>query len=144
MGAADVPVAGHRVLPHTADVMIEAWGPTRVSCLEEAVRALVESFADISDVSATELMPVSIDPADSEELFVSLLEEAVYIVDVFGAVPVGVRVEETEDGSLAGFFDVAPAARVRVVGAAPKAISRSGLSVVGDDRGWSCRVTVDV
>ncbi|MFA5891772.1 MAG: archease [Actinomycetota bacterium] len=144
MSVDESSIAGHRVLPHTADVMIEAWGLTRVSCMEEAVRGLVEAFADVSDVSATEPLPVSIDPGQDDEMFVALLEEAVYIVDVFGSVPVGVTVEETEMGGLAGFFDVAPAARVRVVGAVPKAVSRSGLAVACDADGWKCRATIDV
>ncbi|HEV8559398.1 MAG TPA: archease [Actinophytocola sp.] len=41
-----VPSRGHRAVPHTADIRIEAWAPTREACLGEAVAALVESFAD--------------------------------------------------------------------------------------------------
>jgi len=42
------PGCGHRSVPHTADLRIEAWGPTREDSIAEAVRGLVESFADIS------------------------------------------------------------------------------------------------
>jgi SHS2 domain-containing protein len=37
---------GHRTLPHTADVILEAWGPDLATCCEEAVAALVETYAD--------------------------------------------------------------------------------------------------
>jgi SHS2 domain-containing protein len=37
------PARGHRSLPHTADVIIDAWGPDQAACYEEAVAALVET-----------------------------------------------------------------------------------------------------
>ncbi|MDT0468626.1 archease [Streptomyces gibsoniae] len=40
--------SGHRALPHTADVRVEAWGTTQEQCLEEAALGLVEFFADTS------------------------------------------------------------------------------------------------
>ncbi|MFB7508035.1 archease, partial [Streptomyces broussonetiae] len=39
---------GHCVMPHTADIRLHAWGTTREHCLTEAVRALVEAFAEVS------------------------------------------------------------------------------------------------
>ena len=39
---------GHRTVPHTADLRIEAWAPTREECLAEAVRGLVDSFAVVA------------------------------------------------------------------------------------------------
>jgi SHS2 domain-containing protein len=35
-------------MPHTADLRIEAWAPTREECLAEAVRSLVDSFAVVA------------------------------------------------------------------------------------------------
>jgi hypothetical protein len=37
---------GYRTLPHTADLRIEAWAPTREACLAEGVAGLVATFAD--------------------------------------------------------------------------------------------------
>jgi hypothetical protein len=42
---------GHRTLPHTADVILEAWGPDLATCCEEAVAALVETYADSRSVT---------------------------------------------------------------------------------------------
>ena len=39
---------GHRTVPHTADLRVEAWAPTREECLAEAVRGLVDSFAVVA------------------------------------------------------------------------------------------------
>ncbi len=35
---------GHRTVPHTADLRIEAWAPTRDGCIRQAVLGTVESF----------------------------------------------------------------------------------------------------
>ena len=39
---------GHRTVPHTADLRIEAWAPTREECMAEAARGLVGSFAAVA------------------------------------------------------------------------------------------------
>jgi SHS2 domain-containing protein len=44
---------GYRLLPHTADVVVQAWAPTRAACLAEAVRGLVAVFADTAGVVAS-------------------------------------------------------------------------------------------
>ncbi len=44
---------GHRNVPHTADLRIEAWGPTREDCIAEALRGLVESFAEMHGAGAS-------------------------------------------------------------------------------------------
>ena len=38
----------HRKALHPADLHIEAWGPTRVDCIAEAVRGMVDSFAVVA------------------------------------------------------------------------------------------------
>jgi len=39
---------GHHTVPHTADLRVEAWAPTREECMAEAVRGLVDSFAVVA------------------------------------------------------------------------------------------------
>jgi SHS2 domain-containing protein len=138
------PESGRRNLPHTADIIIEAWAPSREACLAQAVLALVESFADVSGAGATQQVPLRIAPADDEELLVALLEEVVYIVEVLQVIPVDVHVEGASDGGLAGRFDVVPLSAASSVGAAPKAITRSGLKFEAGDPLWTCRAVVDV
>ena len=135
--------SGHRVVPHTADVIIEARGASRLGCLEEAVRALVESFARVT-ASVTNPVPVAFDELDDESLLLAVLDEVIYVIDVLGAVPANVVLDETQDGSVVGFLDLAPLSAVEVHGSLPKGVSLSELSVVHDDRGWRCRTTIDV
>jgi SHS2 domain-containing protein len=135
---------GHRALPHTADVRIEAWAPTRTACYAEAVRALVETFADTSAVLVTETAPLRIEPASDDEMLLALLEEVIFILDVLGTLPAGVVIEEALDGGLGGMLDLAPLNGVNLIGSAPKAVSRDGLAFSFDGERWTGRATIDV
>ncbi len=135
---------GHRVLPHTADLVVEAWGESRSACLEEAARGLVATFADTSKINVTQIVPFALEPGSDRELLVQLLQEIVYVIDVLGVVPVRTEVESTEDGGVAGFFDVAPVDTVELIGAVPKGVSRHELHIGPNDGRWSCQAIVDV
>jgi SHS2 domain-containing protein len=137
------PASGHRVVPHTADVIVEAWAASRPECMEEAVRALVDSFALVT-ASVTNPVPVVFDERDDEALLLAVLDEVIYVIDVLGAVPANVVLDETEDGRLVGFMDLAPLSAVEVHGSLPKGVSLSELGVGRDERGWRCRATIDV
>ncbi|HSJ45399.1 MAG TPA: archease [Euzebyales bacterium] len=131
-------------MPHTADVIVEAWGPTRDACLRHAVLGLVATFADVGDVTASASVPRSF-PADSgENLLVALLEEVLYLLDAEDRVPVDVAVTAAADGGLHGEFHVASAAAVDQRGAVPKAITHHGMELRRNAGAWRCRVTVDV
>ena len=138
------PEQGHGQAPHTADCIIEAWGPDRASCLTEALLALVEVFADVGDTAAVDVLPLSSGPASDRDLLVSLLEEVIFVVGVFGVVPMRFHLAETEDGALAGDMEVVPAGAVEQVGPVPKAVSYHGLEIGEKGGEWRCRVVVDV
>ena len=140
------PVAGHRVVPHTADCIIEAWGPDRASCITGALTALVEGFAETGEVSVTQALPLSAGPGGAEDELVSLLEDVICSVEVLSVVPVRFHLCETEDGGLAGDMEVVPAGETNPVGPVPKGVSYHELSMAEDEAegGWRCRVLVDV
>lgn len=133
-------------MPHTADVVVEAWAPTRVACLAQAVRGLVAVFADTTGVASSRSVPFTLGPAGDEGLLVRLLEEVIYLVEVDGVVPVAARVEATPDGGVCGRLDVVPLTPGMVIGPAPKAIAWHQLSFAPRPgrAGWTCRVMVDV
>ena len=111
--------------------------------MEEAVRALVDSFARVK-ASATNPVPVVFDEQDDEALLLALLDEVIYVIDVLDAVPASIVLDEAEDGSVVGFMDLAPLSAVEVHGSPPKGVSLSELSVARDEHGWRCRATIDV
>ncbi|HMK98576.1 MAG TPA: archease [Acidimicrobiales bacterium] len=135
---------GHRLLPHTADAVIEAWGPDRPACLVEAMEALVDIFAEAGDAAVTRTLPLSAEAAASADVLVSLLEEVIYVTEVLGVVPVRFHLADTEDGGVAGDMEVVEAGQVELVGPVPKAVSYHGLDIAEHDGTWRCRVLVDV
>ena len=136
--------SGHRLVPHTADMILEAWGPSRDACLREAVRGLVGAFADVVGVAASGTVPVALQPDSGEELLVALLEEVLYLLDTEDVVPLDATLTEAADGGLRGAFLVAPAGAVSQQGAIPKAIAHHDLELDEQAGRWRCRVTVDV
>jgi SHS2 domain-containing protein len=130
---------------HTGDVTIEAWGGTPLECIEEAARALVETFADVYNVTATDTVPVMFDLAlDDQEALVAVLEEIVDLIHASEVVPVDVVLEATEDGGVAGYFETAAASTVPLGGAAPKGVPRSAVELGHDQGRWHCRAVIDV
>jgi SHS2 domain-containing protein len=138
------PARGHRSLPHTADVIIDAWGPDQAACFEEAVAALVETCADPRDAVVIGERAVDLPPAPAEDMLLDLLDEVIYAIDVADGIPVRARVRAGGDGGLRATLSLADPASVEPAGAVPKAVSRSGLEVAHHDDTVRCRVLVDV
>ncbi|HEY8452161.1 MAG: archease [Micromonosporaceae bacterium] len=134
---------GHRSVPHTADIRIEAWAPTREECIAEAVAAAVESFADTTGSTPTATVEVLIDPGTDEDMLLDVLSEVIYQIETTGQVPLGTHVEALPSG-LRVRFEMTDADRVEPVGAAPKAVSLHDLRFTQDGDQWRCSVILDV
>jgi len=136
---------GHVSVPHTADLRIEAWGPTREDCIAEAVRGLVESFADISQATHQRVIERHLDAGSDADLLTSAVEEVIYYLDTDGAIPAEVEASRAVDGGIYLMLRVVDAAAAEIIGAAPKAACLSGLTCAPDASGrWMCAVTIDV
>ena len=140
---------GHRSVPHTADIRIEAWAPTREDCIAEAVAGLVASFVDTSSLDADG--PPSVPGETTTDLnensdadaLVAALDEVVYLLDTQGVVPVEADVVPNEAGRTMR-LRLAPVTDEAIIGAAPKAVTLHDLRFDRVDNGWFCAVTVDV
>jgi SHS2 domain-containing protein len=136
---------GHRSVPHTADLRIEAWGPTREDCIAEAVRGVVESFADVSGAGYQHAIERHLTAGSDGDLLAEAVEEVIYALDAGGEVPVAVEVGRAADGGIDLALRAVDVSTVEIIGAAPKAASLSGLACAQDESGrWSCAVTIDV
>lgn len=135
--------AGHRTVEHTADVIVEAWGPDRASCFAQAVHGLVASFCDTRGTGAAAEHAFTLHGGDDEDLLVDLLGEVIYLLDARDRIPVTATMVEAGEG-LSVRLGLAPVEEVEVVGAVPKAVTYHGLSVTRAGDGWRCRVTIDV
>jgi SHS2 domain-containing protein len=138
------PEAGHRVLAHTADVIVEAWAPSRSGCLEELVRGLVETFADVRGAAATREIPLEIGAPHDADVVIGLAADVCYLLDADGLVVLDVVLEEDDDANFDGVFFVAPVDAVVPIGPPPKGISRSELEFASEDGRWRARMLVDV
>lgn len=137
--------AGYRLVDHTADLTLEAWGEDRAACLAQAVHAMVASFADVDEVAAARRHDEFVlGPAPAEDVLVELLGEVIYLLDTAGAVPVEVDLHDREDGALVGAFGTVSVSAVAPSGAVPKAVTYHRLRVERSQEVWHCRVTIDV
>lgn len=139
--------SGHRAMPHTADVAIEAWADSREECLAEAVQALVETFADIGEAVPNDSVVLALPEESDEELLVAVLDEVIYQIDVYGRVAVDASIDE-RTGATKGQVEVrlatVPVEAVDQVGAVPKAIALHGLRFGREAGMWRARVVIDV
>lgn len=135
---------GHRVVPHTADVIIEAWAPDLAGCFEEAVAAMVGICARIDGAAALVERPVRVPPGPEDVQLLDLLDEVIFALDTAEGIPVAATVGQGDDGALDGVLWLAPPDRVEAVGSVPKAVSHTELNVRRAFDGVTCRFLVDV
>lgn len=140
--------SGHGAVPHTADMRVEAWSPTAEGCIAEAVRAVVEGFADTSGATVVGERAYEVTAESDVDLLVAVLEEVVYRMDADGEIPLDAEVGSIRSAGaglgLSVRFRMADADTAVPVGAVPKAVSLHDLQLRGGPGGWTCRVTLDV
>jgi SHS2 domain-containing protein len=135
--------SGHRAVPrYTEDIRVVAWAADREGCLAEAVAGLVECFADVYGVRATDVDRVRLAGRSDDDLLAALLDEVIHRVEAHGCVPVDVEAEDA-DGGLDIRLAVARLGDVEITGAAPRGVVRQDLRIGRDAYGWSCAVTLD-
>lgn len=136
--------AGHRLLPHTADVIVEAWAPRRNVCMEHAVLGLIGSFAAARPGAPSTAHTFDVPAGDDSELLIAVLEEAIYLVDAQGLVTIGATIDDGGDAGLHVIFDVVGLEDVETIGSVPKGVARHALRITAEAGRWTCRVVVDV
>ncbi len=136
---------GHRTVPHTADLRVEAWAPTREGCLAEAVRGLVSSFANVAGAAPHHTAKRHMTAGSAEDLLVAVVDEVIYWLDAEGEIPASVTVGQAGDGGVDLALSLADVTAAEIIGAVPKAASLHDLRCAPDPAGqWSCSVTIDV
>ncbi len=135
--------SGHRTVPHTADLRIEAWAPTRDGCIRQAVLGTVESFLDVSLAHADRSRLRRLTADGDDDLLAAVLDEVIYLLDTTGQAPVDLEMRDVDHG-VEVVFAMADAGRLPQVGAVPKAVSLNGLRLSRGRHGWRCLVTLDV
>ena len=135
--------SGHRSVPHTADLRIEAWAPTRDGCIRQAVLGTIASFLDTSSARPSHTRVRRLTDDRDDDLLVAVLDEVIYLLDTTGEAPVDVDVDGA-DGGVDVTFAMADATTLPQIGAVPKAVSLNDLRFSHGQKGWRCAVTLDV
>lgn len=135
---------GHRTIPHTADVIIESWAADFETCCREAVVGLIEVCVDGSRARVCDRRPFVVAPDSPDAMLLEVLEEVIFVLDTDPAVPVAAAVVPGPGGGLEVELTLAERHTVRPTGSAPKAVSRSGLTVVEEDGRFRCSFLIDV
>ncbi|MFJ2720192.1 archease [Streptomyces sp. NPDC091412] len=134
---------GHRSLPHTGDLRVEAWAPTREECIVEAVRGMVGSFAELPPGASMVTRECVVSAEDDGRILAAVLEEVIYRMDAADELPADITVTP-EPGGVRVRFSMADSSTATQTGAIPKAVALHGLWLARDAHGWACRVTLDV
>lgn len=133
---------GHRSVDHTADEIIEAWGPTRAACLEEAVRGLVGLFAAPRGDAPSDEHEIVLE-GDDEAMLLAALDEVVFLADARSAVPA--EVEAIDEGDRIRLrLRLVSTCDAEGIGPPPKAVSRGGLALLQDGDRWTARALIDL
>lgn len=76
----------YRILEHTADVMVEAFGETLEECFANAAYALTDQMVNVLKVRPHEERTIVSEGHDHESMLYSFLSEIIYVFDVTGMV----------------------------------------------------------
>ena len=133
---------GHRTLPHTADLIVEAWGDRFSICAEEAATGLLEIC--VAGRSAEQTSVVRIDSGEPTDLLAAILDEVVYMLDTSDLVPVRVELTEVSGGAVELRFGLAAREAVQSTGSVPKAIVMLESPDEARPGPARCRFLVDV
>jgi len=135
--------AGYRTVPHTADVRVEAWAPSREECIAQAVLGAVNGFLDTSAARPVRTHHCQLRGDTDEDLLVAVVDEVIFRLDTDNEAPIAVDLTPTDAG-LDARMTMCNAAEVPQIGAIPKAVSLHGLLIDAGPDGWRCSITVDV
>ncbi len=137
-------VRGFRLLPHTADLRVEARGPDLPALFAESVQALFSLLVDRRTVRAAAERTLHVRGESPEEALYLLLREAFLLLALDGYLVRSARV--TMNGTAAQLiaagepYDASRHAVRREI----KAVTAHGLSVGTDRRSFVARFVVDV
>jgi SHS2 domain-containing protein len=137
------PERGHHIVEHTADEILEAWGPTRAACLEEAATGLVGLFAQPRAGAATRTCEFTLDASEGTALLLALLDEIIYLLDAHDRVPAATRIADLGH-QVRVRLELVTVNAVEPTGPTPKGVSRSQAHLRLEDGRWTSRALIDV
>jgi SHS2 domain-containing protein len=127
---------------HTGELELRLGAPTLQALLGEALRALAEEVEEEgAPAGGLQRRPLAIDASGPDTLLADLLNEALFLMETQGFVPVGLEARELEGGRLRGELIGWCAEAVRPL---VKAATYHRLGVWREGERWRGTVVLDV
>lgn len=126
-----------------SDLAIRVRGPDPSACLASAVEGLAASLAEVGSGVERRRVPLRLAGDRPVELLVSLVQEAILLLDTEGLLAVGL-VAATVDRGLSGELVVVDLDDVVVHGDPPKAATWHDARLDASEGRWEGSVTVDL
>jgi len=137
---------GFRVLPHTADKSIEAWGDTLSELFLAAAEGMFNLTQDLSSIKQEYEWVIEVAADSPEDLLHAWLAELLWVAERDEATPCAFEVEalDEQSWSLTGRAWGGSASPETRRGAAVKAVTYHDLKVKREKDVWRVRVVFDV
>ena len=134
-----------RILEHTADVGLEAFGTTRAQTFANAARALFYLIVDLDSIATSRETTLRVEGSNPENLLVNWLSELIYLHDAEGWLFRDFEIVDLKDDSLSAIARGEKFERPRhQVKLHVKAITYHQLALEKTAEGWRAQVYVDI
>ncbi len=134
-----------RLLEHTADMGIEAFGETPEELFRQAALGLRQMMFGLAEIDSVEEKQIQIEGRDREELLVGWLSEIIYYMETKGFVPSAFDVAEAGPERLSAWLSGEPFDHRRHhIEREVKAITYHQILVEQVHDGWRARLYVDL
>ncbi len=136
----DAP-AGHWTVPGPRADRVEAWAPTRLGCVAEAVAGVIEAFADVGDQQPSRYHRVILPGREDPEVLRAVLDEVLYDVRSVGVLPVWISLRSRPEGAELEIGGI-DTDEVRAPQRAPVRVSLHRLARRPGSREWTASVVL--
>ena len=138
----------YKLLNHTADVRLLAWGKTRKELFANAVKAMFDLMVEIPDnkkINPLEEKTVKITGNDLEDTLINFLRETLYLFNGNGWLVIGCEPLELTAKSIVARLLGQPYKRLNnPLKTEIKAVTYHGLSIDKSSKSWQAKVVFDV
>ena len=134
---------GFKVVPHTAEVAVEASGATWEEFFQAAGRGLLSLYAPAGAPGPTQRRGLKLTADSAEELLVAWLNELIYLVSGGKWLPSKITVKAAHPNELTAELEGAPLEGM-TLSREIKAATFGGLHIKKTASGWSAVVILDV
>ncbi|HKL25507.1 MAG TPA: archease [Desulfuromonadales bacterium] len=137
--------AGFRLIEHTADIGLEAWGADPAQVFLQAALALKSIIVGNSPVRGRDSRSMTLEGEDAGELLVAWLNEIIYASEVLEMLPAHFRIRALDDHRLQAEIEGEQLAPNRHrVAREVKAATYHQLLMEDTGDGWHARVYLDL